>query len=1312
MAPLIDQLDKYIFSGVPSNAAWDLIKIAWEKANQRGWEDLYLDAFGAALADARPHLVKYADGEISLDRETLYRVLHQDLGAAVSAMPLSALTDEQFTRVLAGALADRQALLIGGHNLSQDDYAQLVGNLVRQAAVIFRTSMTQNTAAFQQAMLGEALANQALVRDAQAYLADKFGLILGELEDIGRKLDFVVEATSPAKSLLTIEEFAARAECSALVSHPEVIVGREQLLDEISAQLAGLFRIIILHGPGGAGKTRLLLALPGIVPEGVQLWYARTGAESIERDLAALDQNQQHVIVIDDAHRFDPLPQLCEVLVNPDFAGKVKIVLSTRSVFSASVGFYFSQIPGDQITEVEVGFLTNADIDYLLQNPPWNIDDQGVRQALIVVAEGNPLIAQIGAGLVQRGTKVTGLTRDQVLTRYFDDLIHDLAEAGYDEHYVAYLEVLAGLGTLDLSNEILRQRVQQVIGISQVEEERIVARLEGASLIERYWKTIKIASEVLADHILFSHFFDPRTRRADYQKQIIEPFLNLKPKQILTNLAEAEVKGESLEAGLLLGHKLDELYRLVDSGSNSTRLLVLDWLEKVAYLRPDETLFIVSRIVDGPEQPPETYQDRWWSSYNLTHEMVLNKAVDIVSRTIYRGAWHNVVAYLHKLARYRPEAAEYERVREKARNALVDIAEFKRRKPYAVQLTLLQLIPDWLAWDFTGSLDLVFALVKPMLSMQLHGAEPDPTKPYTVVVQHGVLNPSESLRQIRERTLEILYDAYRQATTISQRLRIVQILEGAAPHFLPDMPVPDETRAWLQPDCANTTHFFFETVVPTAELPALDAVSRWLWRASRWGSCQAEELDRLRAQLQTHNLYQLYRVLVGSYRWDEADERLDLHKSGQRRREAIDDFLEGLSEETLGQTIHDLDTIVGQARDANKALSAWFNYLLVNLGERYPDLARRVVDRSLASGLALKHQLGAIIAGLRRSAHGVAATYIEAWVVGDDPVLWLEIARSYRLVNWSQLQAQEWDILRQLVTYDSLSVDREILWLIPQFTSYNPDLTRDILMDLAVRGGEEILHIVAEVLSWSDPSQEGYVVEFVDPQDYLDIVQNFERLPSLDFHVERCLDRLGKIEPMQVIDLIERRITAVQEGWAESSRYDAVPFQFSRATDSIRSSPQYLDVLRRVRDWMLRDGSWFLIETPRVLKEISGGLGASLYGVLMEWVKSGDTQKLYAVAGILQEFNSGQSFYDLCREIICRADDEAVLRSIAAAIGSTPSVIGGPMSNFSKRRSEEISPWLEDDDLRVRSFGRRMQQSLQERIEREQAEEEFERRNW
>ena len=117
-------------------------------------------------------------------------------------------------------------------------------------------------------------------------------------------------------TLLTPEQFSKRMEREALIGHVEVVVGREALLEEIREKLAGDAQILILYGSGGIGKTRVLLSLPNYVPPGSKVWFLRTEAESVEHAIASLDREGHLVLVIDDAHRFTPLPHIREVLVN------------------------------------------------------------------------------------------------------------------------------------------------------------------------------------------------------------------------------------------------------------------------------------------------------------------------------------------------------------------------------------------------------------------------------------------------------------------------------------------------------------------------------------------------------------------------------------------------------------------------------------------------------------------------------------------------------------------------------------------------------------------------------------------------------------------------------------------------------------------------------------------------------------------------------------------------------------------------------------------------------------------------------------
>ena len=184
MSSLLDLLSKYVFAGVPSSAVYDLLKAGWETANRRNWEELYLDAFEAAMNDSRSRLAKYGDGAVTLDREDLRQALHRDLGISISIMSLGELADDQIANKIGEIMARQQVLVIGGHNLSEEDYAQLVRNLARQAIELFKKMVAQKQDAFQQGMVNQAYHDHRLLQETQMYLRQRFDITLEILKDI------------------------------------------------------------------------------------------------------------------------------------------------------------------------------------------------------------------------------------------------------------------------------------------------------------------------------------------------------------------------------------------------------------------------------------------------------------------------------------------------------------------------------------------------------------------------------------------------------------------------------------------------------------------------------------------------------------------------------------------------------------------------------------------------------------------------------------------------------------------------------------------------------------------------------------------------------------------------------------------------------------------------------------------------------------------------------------------------------------------------------------------------------------------------
>jgi len=193
MSSFLDIFSGYAFSGVPSNAVYDLIKRAWQTITHETWEELYLSAFQIALEESRPYLVRYAidGGVIEIERAELQQILHRDLD--ISTVTFSELGSDEFVSTLAQAMADRSVLIIGGHRLSNQDYAHLVRNLIEQVKVRFKQSVLSDSTILNRVLLEESLKNQNLAEETYVYLEIQFGLVLSKLEAIEAKVDQLVE---------------------------------------------------------------------------------------------------------------------------------------------------------------------------------------------------------------------------------------------------------------------------------------------------------------------------------------------------------------------------------------------------------------------------------------------------------------------------------------------------------------------------------------------------------------------------------------------------------------------------------------------------------------------------------------------------------------------------------------------------------------------------------------------------------------------------------------------------------------------------------------------------------------------------------------------------------------------------------------------------------------------------------------------------------------------------------------------------------------------------------------------------------------
>ena len=1115
--------------------------------------------------------------------------------------------------------------------------------------------------------------------------------------------------------LLTPIEFTNRAFRAAILGHPGQLIGRQRELDQLRQLTSRDSGVVILHAPGGFGKTRLLIDSIHQYQE-KPLWFLDTDASIADATFEALKDDQKHIMVLDDAHRFTSLQTLRGLLLSSQFAGRIILVLVTRSVYVDELKRVFSGLSPDQIQELELLRLDRKEIVSILEQQNLPTDNTPLVSQLIAAVEGIPLYAHVGIKLVQAGISVSKLVRSELLSYFLDELVREIGEPARQRQAVEYIGIIALLGTINVTDDELRGKIREALNLAPLEEDMLIEHLENARLIERQWKMIRVGSEVMSDYIIGQRLLGQQPAMAhDYRRRVIDFFLPLYPKPILTKLARLEIREESREIGTLLGQKLDELYRIVDTEGNVARLAILEWLDEVALVRPNEVLRIMARIIDGEPLPDEEHVLKFWGKSNYTHEMVLERTITLLERVKY-GAFRDATTYLHKIALYHVNDLGSVSLREHASKVLTQLSGYELNKPFGAQLYLLREIERWLDADFEHHFDLAIRMLTPMLAFSFESTYWLPDQPHTIAWRTYRLNPTDHLRMVRNKVLDLLFKIYREASSISMRQRTITALQEVMPHFMSASETPDASREWLFVDYERVVVFFQElTASNNTEMPILDKISQWIWRVVRFSGYRSENLEALRSTLKSNVQYQLYRMTVGWNRFDDDEGELqDWQEREKKRKDAAIAFVEQLSEENYLSMVKSLEEVASQAAAIQEPSTPGLDLILREIGEHKPQLAEKLISLAIEHNLTLKGHLSFIVGGLKITSPDIARRYLHRWIVSPDEDLALAAARVFQLQDWGLAAEDDWEQIHQLVGRNIRLVNLEIVWLTFSFAPYNQDLAVEVIKNIAATADAAVLGSIAQSLVMPSDDRNNWAIQFNNPRDFVEVLQNFVRLPRLDYRVEECLDRLGKIDPWEVLNFVEARVEEKRRRREQlpNDEYDAVSFSMGRAFQNIRSHPDYRNVLRRIRDWTTHSDPLMRWEARRLFQEIAGTIHGPVEYVLMEWATSGDLSKMRSIAHVLHELNSGPGFYHISRELIACTDDEEILNALQAAIGTSPGVMSGPFSAFHRQRIQEIEPWLSDDNFRVRAFAQRIIALEREDMERDLANEAFEEGRW
>lgn len=1110
---------------------------------------------------------------------------------------------------------------------------------------------------------------------------------------------------------LTIDDYLAQRPDRFLVDHSMTLVGRDILLERLLEHAKSPNIVLIIHGSGGIGKSRLVVELTVRIEqtfgECAQVRFCRTTSETFEDHLEELDPRLRTFIIVDDAHEFAHRGGLLGLVTSPNFKVGVTLIMVTRPVFAESLAIPFES-KGIHCVREEVLPLSNYDIDAILCQPPFELQDEHQRGRIIRIAEGNPLIATMAVKLAKEGKDVTDLTRDSTFAGYYESLLEQAVGADAQTGR-KYLAILAGIRGLDLQVEALHEKVLEVSRLAQPEEDCLLGQLVKAGIISRTWRTIKIVPDLLADYILLTSFFAEKAPY-EFRSLVLEPFFQLKAKDILRNLAEAEYIGESTKAGGLLSEQLGEVRRTIHELNNRERNTILRWLQEISYLRTDDCLVIIREIVFHPIETAFEISIGVWGTFRITHDDVLREAVPVLRYTGYRGEGFlkETLNILYAIARAQDLSRWMQDPNYNALRIIVDILKLEPGKPVWVQNVGLAVVEEWLADTLDNKNSwIIMQILFTLVDLTWETLEPSAVDDRTVTIKRGQLKIDEILRDLRRQAFNLIFILYKQANVVLRK-EILQSLNRAFRDFSPAGLSP-ENQKMLADDAdhviGNLKEFLHEGV---------DLHERFeMWK---WGRLLREDLVKDGAVL-ANFLQGLETSEVLEYahlvEWSRHlfDEERDW-KVAQERHEAFwREKVKGLTKESVDSFVDFLNEAAKAAEEADilyqSAIGSNLVVVASQMGHESPSVLLSVVE-VIPRYEPLREFGGTFLGFLHLSSSEEGYEVSKKWIESNDDILQREAARSYGWVAGSSFTQRELKLVQRLAVLGQPEVDVLLAGfphaLVCKLQHVDAQVTIDILKAIAKRATNHLLGQIAGTLAKPerDEDQDFHILNISneDLEEFACEINKLPRFESMDnYYIELMLMRLFKLDYRAWLHFWEERIQRSES--EDPGEFDATPYHLEKDTSYITSSDYFSDILQEIRDWGLREAKAFHREGAKLFAWLAGGPVDVVQAVLQEWIDSNEVEKHRVVARILEKIGYCDLFLKMAKELIALTDDELTHAYISQAIGTT-GVVSGSLADALKPRLRMFESWSQDmsANSRVRLFGNKTVQSLSAQIER------------
>ena len=754
------------------------------------------------------------------------------------------------------------------------------------------------------------------------------------------------------------------------------------------------------------------------------------------------------------------------------------------------------------------------------------------------------------------------------------------------------------------------------------------------------------------------------------------------------NILSKLMRLQNEEANKYLSSFADDLVVSINNCKNNDQILEnLELLDKIVYVVPKQIIRAIKPIIDNqkPLKPKVRIVKGWGRVEGKKHVDLVKECIGLLGKIRYIKP-KETFSLLVKLSLYPDQTIQSE-----AKDALKRMTEYNlfvlEKINYVPQFTILKEIEKWGSRKLVDLFDVVLEISRQLLSPTYEGHEMQDYK--TMVLHSGALPVNKELKNIRERTIELLKKLYLHTKELKQKQKIIQALHEATRSPSRGGNVKD-MKDMLRSN-TNVLIDYYISIVPEAENEIIRIIEKKIYFIRRHRTGKYPRMKELLALIASNSEYEMFSIFV-DYDYGVSED-LD-------RKTKIQEFINDISgKDYKGWEVKILSVIKNYPKMEDRGAYRYFNFFLNELAKQKPEIADKLIENKEE---VLKPFLFYLLVGIWESnSRERARSIISEWVCKGKHLS--PCASIFEYVNETDKSIID-KIFKKAKKEKNTDALLTIIGVIDKKYPKNKN-TRTLFVD-----------IVKELTKYSNCMWTNYiwhnndsVLKTLTKAEYNIILDNLLHVTNIGYNVEIILMPIAEKYPKQVINFLQKRVLVQSKKKLDNS-YDAIPFEFTEVNVPLGKKAKI--VVPEILRWFSKKERILSWTGGSLLHKIFPSFNDILEKELIKLIKTKSNKNTEVVLDILIHYEGEEFLHNVCKKLIKTYPKNDKYNSNLISILSQMGIVSGEygLSEEYKKKKAEIQSWKKDKNRAIQSFVKKYEDFLDRQIsfERKRADESIE----